>query len=590
MRLGSARTRPPRSRSKPLSVGGTWRSLPDDTASSPTARPSPLAQTSSGYDITRALEEVTDKVSETDTVNLSGALEQISSVEDELPPDLRSSLDGLSRLSDTVASRDEELRQLLAGAANVSQILADRDTQVSALFGQGQSLFAALNSRADTIHRVLVQSRQVADALTGLSRDNASTLGPTLEQLKTLVATLNSNYDNINASLTGLEHFAKQVGEAVGSGPFFGVLLHNIVPANLSGQLPGSFGGAALMASVREMARALPAKLLAVVIAVALVGLVTAAWIENHSVNHVTAYFRNTTGMYVGDRVMILGVEVGRITTIEPDGERVRVEFDYDNDYDVPADAKAAVVAPPTLVTGRYIQLAPAYSGGPTLSDGDEIPPLDRTAVPVEFDEIKKQVVKLAEDAGRTPEHPDGSLNRFVSSTARTLDGTGTALHDSLTHLSDAATTLNASGEDLFGTVENLQKFTTALAASDQQIRAFSSEFANVSGVAQRQPDRTRRDAEQHADHVPGSDEVHRRQPWGAGRERRTARGHYPVARRPPGHPDVDPALGTDGAVGLLQHLRCRRQLAHRCPRRARDAGPALADLRTLDHGRRTRK
>ncbi|MGW4332817.1 MCE family protein [Rhodococcus koreensis] len=235
------------------------------------------------------------------------------------------------------------------------------------------------------------------------------------------------------------------------------------------------------MASAREMARAVPARLLAVVIAVALVGLLTAAWIENHSVNHVTAYFRNTTGMYVGDRVMILGVEVGRITTIEPDGERVRVEFDYDNEYDVPADAKAAVVAP-TLVTGRYIQLAPAYSGGPTLADGDEIP-LDRTAVPVEFDEIKKQVVKLSEDAGRTPEHPDGSLNRFVSSTAHTLDGTGTALHDSLTHLSDAATTLNASGEDLFGTVENLQKFTTALAASDQQIRAFSGELANVSGL-----------------------------------------------------------------------------------------------------------
>jgi phospholipid/cholesterol/gamma-HCH transport system substrate-binding protein len=203
----------------------------------------PLAQTSSGYDITRALEEVTDKVSETDTGNLSGALEQVSSVEDELPPDLRSSLDGLSRLSNTVASRDEELRQLLSGAADVSRILADRDVQVASLFGQGQSLFAALNSRADTIHRVLVQSRQVADALTGLSRDNAATLGPTLDQLKTLVATLNSNYDNINASLTGLDRFAKQVGEAVGSGPFFGVLLHNIVPANLSGQLPGSFGG-----------------------------------------------------------------------------------------------------------------------------------------------------------------------------------------------------------------------------------------------------------------------------------------------------------------------------------------------------------
>ncbi len=100
-----------------------------------------------------------------------------------------------------------------------------------------------MNNRSDTIHRVLVQSRQVADALTGLARDNSATLGPTLDRLKTLVTTLNTNYDNIDASLTGLERFTKQVGEAVGSGPFFGVLLHNIVPANLSGQLPGSLGG-----------------------------------------------------------------------------------------------------------------------------------------------------------------------------------------------------------------------------------------------------------------------------------------------------------------------------------------------------------
>ncbi|MDV2477059.1 MCE family protein [Rhodococcus zopfii] len=203
----------------------------------------PLSRTTSGYDITRALEEVTGKVSETDTADLSGALDQIVAVEDELPPDLKSSLDGLSRLSDTVASRDDELRQLLAGAADVSGILAERDTQVAALFGQGQTLFAELNSRSDSIHRVLVQSRQVADALTGLARDNSATLGPTLDQLKTLVTTLNTNYDNIDASLTGLERFTKQVGEAVGSGPFFGALLHNIIPANLSGQLPGSLGG-----------------------------------------------------------------------------------------------------------------------------------------------------------------------------------------------------------------------------------------------------------------------------------------------------------------------------------------------------------
>ncbi|QZS52617.1 MCE family protein [Rhodococcus opacus] len=203
----------------------------------------PLARTTSGYDVTRSLEEVTDKVSKTDTVDLSGALDQLSKVEQALPPNLQSSLTGLSRLSETVASRDADLRHLLTNTAGVSAVLSERSQRVAELLGQGQTLFDALNQRADSIHHILVQARQIADELTALKRDNADTLGPTLAQMDTLVTTLTNNYDNINASLTGLERYSQQIGDVVGSGPFFGVLLHNILPANLAGQLPGSLGG-----------------------------------------------------------------------------------------------------------------------------------------------------------------------------------------------------------------------------------------------------------------------------------------------------------------------------------------------------------
>lgn len=205
----------------------------------------PVSRTTSGYDVTRSLEEVTDKVSKTDTVDLSGALDQLSAVEEALPPDLKSSLTGLSRLSETVASRDADLRHLLTNTAGgVSTVLAERSQRVAALLGQGQSLFDSLNQRADSIHRILVQTREIADELTALKRDNEATLAPTLEQMDTLVTTLNNNYDNINASLTGLERYAQQIGDVVGSGPFFSALLHNILPANLAGQVPpGSLGG-----------------------------------------------------------------------------------------------------------------------------------------------------------------------------------------------------------------------------------------------------------------------------------------------------------------------------------------------------------
>ena len=166
---------------------------------------------------------------------------------------------------------------------------------------------------------------------------------------------------------------------------------------------------------------------------------------------------------------MILGVPVGRVNEIIPEGDRVRVEFEYDGDYDVPVDAQAVIVAP-VLVTGRYIQLAPAYTEGEKMQDGQMIP-VERTAIPMEFDEVKEQVVKLAQDVGRTPENPDGSLNDFVANTADTLRGNGQTLHDSLVQLADATTTLSKGGEDLFASVRNLQSFTSALAANEQQDR-----------------------------------------------------------------------------------------------------------------------
>lgn len=203
----------------------------------------PLANTTSGYDLTRSLEEVAGEVSETDTVDLSGALDQLAEVEDALPPNLKSSLNGMARLSQTVASRDAALRQLLENTDGVSAVLADHSQRVAQLLGQGETLFAALNQRADSIHRILVQARQITDELTALERDNEETLGPTLAKMETLVTTLNDNYDNINGALTGLERYSMQIGEVVASGPFFGALLQNILPANLAGQLPGSLGG-----------------------------------------------------------------------------------------------------------------------------------------------------------------------------------------------------------------------------------------------------------------------------------------------------------------------------------------------------------
>ncbi|WP_244461427.1 MCE family protein (plasmid) [Rhodococcus opacus] len=193
------------------------------------------------------------------------------------------------------------------------------------------------------------------------------------------------------------------------------------------------------------------------------------------------AYFENTNGLYVGDKVKILGVDVGVIDSIDPDGERMRVGFHYDADYKVPQQAKAAVLSQ-SLISSRAIQLTPAYTGGPELSDGGQIP-IERTAVPVEWDDLREQLQHLAESIGPTEANKAGSLGDFVDTAAESLAGKGDDINSTLTKLSDAMSTMSDGRDDLFATVRNLQAFMTALAASDDQIVELNQNVASVSSV-----------------------------------------------------------------------------------------------------------
>lgn len=202
----------------------------------------PLERTTSGFDITQSLSQVTDTVAKTDKVQLSNALDTTAGVLAQLSPHLQESLTGLTRLSQTVSSRDQAIGDLLKHTNGVTEVLSHRNEQFALLLTDGQSLFRALNERADTIHRVLVQAKSVFDELNALAQENRTALSSTLDQLSTTLVTLNKNYDNINEAIKGLRGYTTQIKDVIGSGPFFNVLLENITPANLNGQQPSSPG------------------------------------------------------------------------------------------------------------------------------------------------------------------------------------------------------------------------------------------------------------------------------------------------------------------------------------------------------------
>ncbi|EHY90062.1 MCE family protein [Saccharomonospora azurea] len=195
---------------------------------------------------------------------------------------------------------------------------------------------------------------------------------------------------------------------------------------------------------------------------------------------HVTAYFTEAIGLYEGNSVRILGVEVGEVVSVEPEGDRVRVEMTYDRKFSVPADAGAILVAP-SLVSDRYVQFTPAHTEGDELADGAVIP-LTRTAVPLEIDELGESLSRVSEALGPNGANADGSLSDLLDTAAENLDGNGKALNQTITKLGQAAGTLSGNSEDLFVTVENLAKLSGTLADSDGQVRRFEEQLAQVSG------------------------------------------------------------------------------------------------------------
>jgi phospholipid/cholesterol/gamma-HCH transport system substrate-binding protein len=219
-------------------------------------------------------------------------------------------------------------------------------------------------------------------------------------------------------------------------------------------------------------------KLVAALLVIAVAAGAYAFW-PRHDAVRVTGEFTRAVGLFPGSDVRILGVKVGKVDEVTPMGEKVKVTFEFDRKYKVPADAKAAIVAP-SLVSDRYVQLLPAYKEGPVMKDGARIG-LDRTAVPVELDRISSSLDDLLVALGPQGANKNGALADALATGAANLDGQGKALHDTTRDLSLALETLSGGRNDLFGTVKNLQTFTTMLATNDDQVRRLNADLATVS-------------------------------------------------------------------------------------------------------------
>jgi phospholipid/cholesterol/gamma-HCH transport system substrate-binding protein len=193
--------------------------------------------------------------------------------------------------------------------------------------------------------------------------------------------------------------------------------------------------------------------------------------------NTVYAFFPQTNALYKGDKVQIMGLQVGTIDSIEPAGDRMKVKFHYASKYKVPADARA-VILNPTLVASRSIQLEPPYRGGAVLRNNAEIP-LERTKVPTEWDELRNSITDIISKLGPSKEQPQGPFGEVINSFADGFAGKGKQFNATLNNLSAALTALNDGRGDFFAVLKSLALFVNALHQDDQQFVALNQNLAS---------------------------------------------------------------------------------------------------------------
>lgn len=223
----------------------------------------------------------------------------------------------------------------------------------------------------------------------------------------------------------------------------------------------------------------LSGRVLAITVAALLVAATFLVFLGGGEEKKVTAHFSRAVAVYKGSEVRLMGVRIGTVTAVVPEGDSVRVEMTYDGDYKLPASAKAAIVTP-TLVADRFVQLAPAYTGGAVMSSGADIP-LAKTGTPVELDRIYKSLADLSQALGPDDAGANGALSAVLSSGANALRGQGALANKTLLSMSRAIQAFGDNSGALFSSVRQLSELTSVLATNDAFVRQFIGDLAGVS-------------------------------------------------------------------------------------------------------------
>ncbi|GAA4234077.1 MCE family protein [Actinomadura meridiana] len=202
----------------------------------------PVERTHVPFEVVPAISELSKRVGAIDVQQVAKSFDVLSATFKNSPEEVRASLQGLRRLSNTVASRDEQLHELAGKAKDVTKLLADRNQDFAKLVADGDRVLQAVQARRAVIHQLLLNTVSLSQQVNALISENNKQLRPMLDDLAKVNNVLLKNQDNLDRILQLFAPFTRQFADVTGTGRWFDSWIQNLVPIPASIQLPQSNG------------------------------------------------------------------------------------------------------------------------------------------------------------------------------------------------------------------------------------------------------------------------------------------------------------------------------------------------------------
>jgi phospholipid/cholesterol/gamma-HCH transport system substrate-binding protein len=190
----------------------------------------PMERTTTPYQIPDALGDLTKTINGLNTNQLSDALATLADTFKNTAPDLRIAVAGVSRISQTLNTRDQQLRNLLANADKATSVLAQRSDQVVSLVANTNALLAQLLTESGALNQIAYNLSALAQQLKGVIAENRDQLRPALDKLNGVLTIVDNRKERVQKAVKLLNAYAMSLGESVATGPWFDAYVANLLP------------------------------------------------------------------------------------------------------------------------------------------------------------------------------------------------------------------------------------------------------------------------------------------------------------------------------------------------------------------------